>query len=165
MNPIILFLLLAVLPFQASPKSEAPPKSEWQTFVSQEGGFAVTFPGEPAGDTNESGMRYKVDLGPQTFGVVCAKQFDRSATPEKTMNDNADDFLKTCNGKLIKKSPISVNKNPGVAIRFKTSAPGGITEARYFLVKDQLFILLTFTRDGTPEADAQRFLNSFKLLQ
>jgi hypothetical protein len=159
MNPIILLLLLAVLPFQA------PPKSEWQTFVSQEGGFAVTFPGEPTGDSNESGLRYKVDLGPRTFAVVCAKQFNRSESPEKTLNDNADEFMKTCRGKLIKKSPITVARHPGVAIKFKTTEPGGVTEARYYLVKNQLFILLTFTRNGTPEDDAQRFLNSFKLLQ
>ena len=159
MKAIILLLLIAVLPIKASPQSG------WKTFVSEEGGFAVTFPEEPTGDSNESGMRYKVDLGPRTFGVVCAKDFTRAESPEKTLNNNADEFMKTCKGTLIKKSPISVGRHPGVAIRFKTTAPAGVTEARYFLVKEQLFILLTFTRNGTPEADAQRFLNSFKLLQ
>ena len=101
MKAIILLLLIAVLPIKASPQSG------WKTFVSEEGGFAVTFPEEPTGDSNESGMRYKVDLGPRTFGVVCAKDFTRAESPEKTLNNNANEFMKTCKGTLIKKSPIS----------------------------------------------------------
>ena len=159
MKAIILLLLTAVLQIKATPQSE------WKTFVSEEAGFAVSFPGEPAGDNNESGMRYKVDLGPRSFGVVCAKEFTKAASSEMTLNNTADEFLKVCKGTLIKKSPLTLNGFPGVAIRFKTTAPSGITEARYYLVKDQLYILLTFTSAGNTEDDAKKFLNSFKLLQ
>jgi hypothetical protein len=155
--------------------------ASWKEFSSQDGRFAVKFPGTPKEDTQSVGeFRLKIHRL-TTFAEYSVMYADY---PEWA-NDNdprvagsiLDDGLKGAvaevNSKLLEVQEVSLDGHPGRL--YKERMPdGSILRGKTFLVGHRLYQIAatTPTEEGAPaeetrfyQAVANKFLESFHLIQ
>lgn len=171
---VLSILLLSFLPLNVLPKSliynnlpqanKSKSATEWKEYISKTGNFSVMLPpGQPVEESTPQ-IRVRLDQGPRTYGVARLDGFKFAETAQKTVDGAADDFLNTSEGRLVDKKVIAIGGYPGSLIKFQTADPPGTTEARFFLVGRYMYAVIAFTRNGSSEDDATKFLNSFRLL-
>lgn len=171
---VLSILLLSFLPLNVLSKSliyynlpqanKSKPTTDWKEYISKTGNFAVMLPpGQPVEESTPQ-IRVRLDQGPRTYGVARLDGFKFAETAQKTVDGAADDFLNTSEGRLVDKKVIAIGGYPGSLIKFQTADPPGTTEARFFLVGRYMYAVIAFTRNGSSEDDATKFLNSFRLL-
>jgi hypothetical protein len=156
---IITILLLLVSAFQAKPA----PQPQWKIYLSPEGRFSVLLPNKPTEVNNGTELRCKLVDGPNTYAIARTGSLQQGHNADSSLDATAEEFVKISKGKLLNKSTVSLEGIPGVAVRFETPEPAGITEARYFQIGKELYILFAVTYKGGSEENAKKFLNSFKL--
>ena len=171
---VLSILLLSFLPLNVLPKpliyynlpqaNKSKPATDWKEYISKTGNFAVLLPpGQPVEESTPQ-IRVRLDQGPRTYGVARLDGFKFAETAQKTVDGAADDFLNTSEGRLVDKTVLAVGGYPGASIKFQTAEPPGTTEARFFLVGRYMYAVIAFTRNGSSEDEANKFLNSFRLL-
>ncbi|MEW6736094.1 MAG: hypothetical protein AB1489_32675 [Acidobacteriota bacterium] len=154
----LIFLLAMILPLQPIQQNN------WKEFSSKEGKFSVLLPNTPNNDSTDKELKFKLNIGPRVYGIVRTQEFQEGHTRRDTLDAMAKGFMTVSQGRLIDKKFITINNYPGVSIKFETDDPQGITEARYYLVGQYMYVLIAFTRTGNSEDNADKFLNSFRLL-
>jgi hypothetical protein len=145
----------------------------WHTY-SSEGKFSISFPIKPQeaprkmGDVN----LYVVSADPNAFSRYMVYHFDTNAKAdqlkqaefrEKMLDDGQRVLLGRLGGSP-KQTKITLDGHPGRAVEL-SEAGKGTTRLRLYLVQSRLYILAAQSRGGKdlPSADADRFLQSFKL--
>lgn len=173
---LIALILVLLLPAQSWSQKPLPPAKDakgagaatapqWKDFVSKAGGFSISMPGSPLDERDDSGLRFRLNQGPRVYGVACLTKFKRAETVGGTLSDKAQEFLDSAQGRLLDRGTVIVSDLPGVRIKFETPDPPGITEARFFITPTKkMYVLIAFTREGNSGDEAERFFNSFKLL-
>jgi hypothetical protein len=169
-------------PTPPPPPPTPTPKLDWQTFTSDEGGFSVLFPGQPAqatqvmtGSNGDSELiTYNWQAGPTLYTVGYS---DYSAADLKNLDPNdildvaLDGAVKNVKGKVLVKQEITLEQYPGrdVTIEFPDRpdyAGGGIVRLKLYLVNQRIYEVMTISVKADLLADAhKKFINSFTLLK
>lgn len=158
-------MILLCFGFSVAVKPQNKNGEQWKEFTSKEGQFSVLLPGAPLDERTEKDLRFRLNDGPRVYGVALLTEYEKGTTPDKTLEDLANKFVQSSQSRLIEKTPITLKKYPGLAVKLETPDPPGTTQLNYYLVEDKLFVLITFTRDGNSEEFADKFLKSFRLLK
>jgi hypothetical protein len=157
-----------------------PTQTTWQEFKSASGGFTVQMPGAPQEQTQsiasaagpldlhnfvveDRSIAYIVSYLDFPSGAITASDSD-------ALLDNAvDGSVKSGSGTLKSKSSLALGEYPGRLAEFTTAAngqtPATTIRAHYFLVRTRLYQVLAVAPQDQLPAEADTFLNSFKLFE
>lgn len=150
----------------------------WQSFDASEGGFRVTMPGKPvkgrdvlttaAGPlegvnyvytTPDQRVAYGIDYVDYPPDVV------RRNDPERILEAARDGLVGKLRGRVRDERRVSLEGQPGRAVELAL-ADGRFVRARLYLVGPRQYQVVVVTPDErTAAKDAQRFLDSFRLLR
>jgi hypothetical protein len=150
----------------------------WQTFDASEGGFRVSMPGKPtkgrdvlttaAGPlegvnyvytTPDQRVAYGIDYVDYPAEVV------RRNDPERILEAARDGLVGKLRGRVRDERRVSLEGRPGRAVDLAL-ADGRFVRARLSLVGQRQYQLVVVTPDERTAAnDAERFLESFRLLR
>jgi len=150
------------------------------SFTSEEGYFSISFPGKPT----ESSQEISTELGPLTIvlytydyrnGVYLASYLDypgeiiEQSDPNDLLNGAQSGAVGNVNGQLISSKDIDIETYPGREIVFnipksERMPPGGIAKARFYLVDNRLYQILSIQGGSKLSAATNQFLESFELL-
>lgn len=178
----VLILLVAGCTTSSTPNnagSETSPlptaeSSPWVTFKSQEGKFVVSFPVEPVqkeSTTSAGVVKRQVRAVLHDGQLVYSIQYADGAPPEdvrQMLTQSQAAMVQSQGGTVLEEDEIRLGDWYGRAFSFsfKSNSAPGLLHARIFLVDGRVFIL---TVAGSPErvseTDAERFFNSFSLLE
>ena len=140
----------------------------------------IGFPGKPT----ESSQKISTALGPLTIflytydyrnGVYLASYLDypgeiiEQSDPNDILNGAQSGAVGNVNGQLISSKDIDIATYPGKEIVFKIPKSermpaGGIGKARFYLVDNRLYQILSIEGGSKVSAAANQFLDSFELL-
>jgi len=162
---------------EASAKTDTPsqpPVDEaagWSVFTSEEGGFAVEFPGEPIREVEQD--EFGVDTHSYTAVVDEAEAAYTVMYTDFTDEDLADgpkavlDGITESLGEDLKSSKeITLDDHPGMQYVMQFDEDGVLMEVvqRVFLVNKRMYQTIVGVPAANPEqAKTDRFLDSFKL--
>ena len=150
----------------------------WKERRSNEAGFAVSTPGEmtrrsevlttAAGPLQSVSYVYAARDGKTSYGVDYADypaNVVRSNGPERVLDAAADALVTKVRGRQLTRGGLAIERNPGREMT--VAVPGsGFVRARIFLVGQRQYQVVAVTPDErTGVKDAERFLNSFKLVR
>ncbi len=149
----------------------------WKEHRSNEGGFAVSTPGEmtrrtdvlttPVGPLPSVGYIYSSSDRRTSYGVDYADypaNVARGIDPERLLDAVADELVRKVQGRQLQRGGLAIERNPGREMT--VAAPGGFVRARIFLVGQRQYQVVAVTPDErTGAKDAEKFLNSFKLVR
>jgi len=157
----------------------SPAQSNWQEFKSTSGGFTVQMPGTPK-DQAQSVAQATGDLTVHNFTaedgnnayIVSYVDFPSGAIAQNEadtiLDSTVDGSVSSGKGTLKSKSAITQGGYPGRLAEFTTAANGQVPatsiKAHYYLVKDRLYQVLAVAPLDRLPAEADKFLDSFKLL-
>jgi len=160
--PVLLFPLAAMQTVAAQ---------EWHTYAYPADGFSIAAPAEPVASrqavSGEEGTvqmhNYLLDLG---TAALYASTSDNAMVP----GANADEALKGAeqgavqnfHGRLVSDRRIVLSSYPG--IEMEADSDSAHFTARIYIVRSRLYLTLVVSAPGRPYADAERFLDSFRLL-
>ena len=150
----------------------------WQTFDASEGGFRATMPGKPtkgrdvlttaAGPldsvnyvytTPDQRVAYGIDYVDYPADVV------RRNDPERILEAARDGLVGKLRGRVRDERRVSLEGQPGRAVELALT-DGRFVRARLSLVGQRQYQLVVVTPDErTAAKEAQRFLESFRLLR
>lgn len=169
---LVMAVILLLLTFSFADAQQ----SIWKEFRSAKGRFSVLLPGAPASNI----FFVDTDAGPRqsnTFSysdtnlneyIIAYSEYQESKA-EKSSNEKLFDEIRNGiiiaqQGRLLKETPLSLGQYPGREIVVKK--PGGTVQIQRFYVVNNYFYQLSveIKNSDTVSADAERFLNSFKLL-
>ncbi len=174
-----LFLLLAALALLLSACSSAP--AEWKTYTSTGGNFSVLAPDTfhettqsvPSGPVNVDMHLFSLTRGSEVFMMLYADypaDLIQNADPDALLEGGVSGALNSLSATLVSKTDIQLSDALGKEFvgdvpAGKTLANGGQFKARAYLVHARVYALFVAAPKGKdPLADADKFLNSFKLL-
>jgi|GEM_PF-1351105 len=149
-------------------------------FTSEEGYFSISFPGMPT----ESSQEISTELGPITIflytyeyrnGVYLASYLDypgeiiEQSDPYDILDAAQSGAVGNVNGQLISSKDIDIATYPGKEIVFnipksERMPPGGIGKARFYLVDNRLYQIMSIQGGSKLSAATNQFLDSFELL-
>jgi hypothetical protein len=149
--------------------------AEWKTFAPQGGGFAMSFPGEPAEHKEKvqspAGMLaityFVVELHGTTYACSRAR-YPGGATKgdsQKRRLDNArDGAVASAKGKLETEKPIKLGSFDGRELLIRGDKSW--VRTRIYAVQNRLFQTMVFgSKEAVGGKDADQFLDSFKLVE
>ena len=168
-----------------SPEIRVTPSNEttlnqWHKFSSPDGSFEIYFPGQPFE------QQYSMDspsgkLDVRSYRFIGSASYFISytdypsaidGTDAKSILDRArDGGVRAVNGHLIRESPDSLKGHPGrpIVVDSPNGGPkGSIITNRVYLVGHRLFsmqVAISKDRNESLDAAAQKFLDSFKLVE
>ncbi len=149
----------------------------WQTFTSDKGKFTVEMPATPKESTQSVDTAlgkieltlYTAQVGTSAYLATFSDYPDvmSKADPAKVLDGAMNGAVTNVSGKILSSSDITINGNPGkeFSAEGKITNPGdGSVRGRIYLVKTRLYQLIVVgLKDQIPTADADRYLQSFKL--
>jgi hypothetical protein len=146
---------------------------DWKEFSSQECRCSAQYPGNPQPKTQA--MQTKVGTleakmfmleMPTAFYAMAYVDYPKDALgkkpPDELLDGARDGAVGNVKGKLGSETKISMNGYPGRELRIE--APGDLAlQARIYMVKERLYqILVVMPKSKESEAEAKKFLDSFK---
>jgi hypothetical protein len=151
----------------------------WKEYVFNDDGFAISAPSEPeltsqpiyvAGGTADAHV-YTTAVVPGTALMLFVFQRDRAdrRTTAQFHEQARQGSLDSVNGKLRKRSDLTLGKFAGVELEFEAQHPELDTRthqvrSRYFMVGRKIFHLVAIAPiDTTFPEDADRWFKSFRL--
>jgi hypothetical protein len=151
----------------------------WKEYVYRDDGFAMSAPSEPevtsqpiyvAGGTADAHV-YTIAAWPDIALMLFVFQRDRAdrRTTAQFHEQARDGSLGAVNGKLRKRSDVTLGKFVGVELEFEAQHPDLDTHthqvrSRYFVVGRKIFHLIAIAQlDGPFPEDADRWFKSFRL--
>jgi hypothetical protein len=164
---------LASLAFLTALAPAIASAQDWKEFNSQECRCSAQFPGTPQLKTQ--GMQTKVGTleakmfileMPSAFYATAYVDYPKEGlgkkAPDELLDGARDGAVGNVKGKLANETKISMNGYPGRELRIE--APGDLAlQARIYLVKERLYqILVVMPKAKEGEAEAKKFLDSFK---
>jgi hypothetical protein len=166
LTPLLFAGLLAAV-------SEAA-QTEWKEFVWREGRCSILMPGEPrelkipTGGVGDTFIRM-VEKGNNAWAVTYLDVPGMDKAPKDVITqalvNGRDGAAKSTNGKLLSDRDIKLGEHPGK--EFELELPGGMLRyrSRVYIVSGRLYqMVVTGPRDVVQGREADRFLESFKLL-
>jgi hypothetical protein len=171
-NRLGALLVASVVPLVAATPTRA--QTRWSTFAPAGEGFSIEVPGEPVpmGEpghyvygVNDWSFIIKVDpVSPTIRELVEARQRE----PLAWFLDRIGRGL-TNHGKatVVSSSSADFEGYPSLLISLEDQGEGLVVEGidRLVLTEEHLYMLITVGRKGSPRADAERFLGSFRLVK
>lgn len=172
---IILSFLIFPFPFI----NFYPSPCEARTFQSQEGQFSVNMPGTPKKSTtvhkNFTGKiletTYRLDTKTGNYSAAfsdlsgVATFFGGANTILKKAKEG---LLKNAGGREIRFTPTSLGEYPGRSLEFEIPKQGKSPpmqgRARFYLVKNRLYVIVGTRKEGLSLTPLENFLNSFRLV-
>ena len=151
---------------------------DWQTFDASEGGFRVAMPGKPTKGRDVlttaagplEGVNY-VYTTPDQRGAYGIDYVDypaevvRRNDPERILEAARDGLVGKLRGRVRDERRVSLEGQPGRAVELAL-ADGRVVRAQLYLVGQRQYQLVVVTPDErTAAKEAQRFLESFRLLR
>ena len=153
---------------------------EENSFTSEEGYFSISFPGKPT----ESSQEISTAIGSITIfmytyetrnGVYLASYLDyptevtEQLDPHDLLNEAQSGAVGNVKGQLISSTDIDIATYPGREIVFNIPKSGrmpsaGIGKARFCLVDNRLYQILSIQGGSKLSAATDQFLDSFELL-
>lgn len=148
-------------------------KSNQENFVSLDGGFSIALPqsisgfrGIPTNENVKSGSFFNWE---SPKGVFTASYIEYISTPndskgllELVSNNLIQQYLNK-GAELLKKEEFSFDGNPGIEVRMHLKV-GATAIARYYLVKDRLYVITSGWADKENGTTQLKVLDSFKLI-
>jgi hypothetical protein len=166
---LALFCLLSALP-------GALPESTWREVSSKEGGFSALMPDEPKTnviytETRKGGLyTHTISASDEEWNeyLVSWTEYPKDSiedrATEKTFNRMRDALVGFKEGKVLSDNALTLEGHPARAVTFETKDEQ-LTNVRFYFVENRLYQVMVHSRNGNKNAaDAERFLNSFKLL-
>jgi hypothetical protein len=150
--------------------------SEFKSFASTEGGFTVSFPGQP----EQSTSTFKAPLGNVELHVFrAARNKDKELYtltyndipnaqingdgPEKVLDAARDGGIEATHGKLIKETKVAL-ANANSSRDLEIEIQGATTYSRMILAGNRLYVIMSYPDGSKGSTDrAKAFLDSFKL--
>ncbi|MBA3694720.1 MAG: hypothetical protein H0W77_15040 [Acidobacteria bacterium] len=182
MNKFLLILSLTIISFSACYSQKQAQKLDWKEFVSDEGKFKATFPDVPKRFVEEldkqdgkfQSYRFEIEL-PRKWFAVSYYDTENSVTLNEDQLNARYDYLRDETLKLPKykyelmsERKISVNGKLGRETIFKVNNSTILT-TRMYRVGNRFFQVSTtihsLTADEAAKNDANRFLDSFQLIE
>lgn len=161
-------VLFSVLPLAAFQLAAA---QDWHTYSYPADGFSISAPAQPVASmqdvSGEAGLvkmhNYLLEL---STAALYASTSDDAALP----NSNPDEALKgaeqgaveNLHGRLVSEKRIALGSYPGVEM--EADSDSAHFTARIYIVRSRLYLTLVVSAPGKPYPDAERFLDSFRLL-
>lgn len=150
----------------------------WQTFDASEGGFRVTMPGKPtkghdvlttaAGPLDSVNYVYTTPDQRVAYGIDYVDyppDVVRRNDPDRILEAARDGLVGKLRGRVRDERRIDLEGQPGRAVELALG-DGRFVRARLYLVGQRQYQLVVVTPDErTGATDAQRFLDSFRLLR
>jgi hypothetical protein len=167
------FLLLIA----AQKKEKGRAGSGWKKFTSKEGAFEVLMPGIPSeekktlqlGSGSTDLNLFVVERKKEEAAYIVAYcEFPESslqgASPEQRLDYGRNRAVSRSRGKLVVEKKIKLGSYPGRELRFETEGKG-LVRQRMFAVKDKLYLVMVAgPKESAVSVEADKFLDSFKLL-
>jgi hypothetical protein len=171
-----LFAILAASGCGGTPQGQTPSAVQKADFTSDDGKFAAAFPGLPklkpeivAGKTIKTYLfeypagAYAVAYADAGFGDA---ELQQPGFVEHLLDSARDGCLAKVQGKLVSEQKITLDGNPGREIKLELPEQKGLMRDRVYLARARLYQVMVV---GKPwfvnSADADQFLNSFKLIK
>jgi hypothetical protein len=158
------------------PVEPAPPPAEdaGKPFTSTDGGYTITFPGEPTEQTQsmptENGTLdihiAALDLGNAAYLAGWQVQPKKASKDPKEVLDGAQSgMLESFPGaKVLSQKDIKLDGTyPGRDLVVRLADPDATQFSRYYLVGDHLYQMAAIAEGEGDPAKAAKFLDSFKL--
>jgi hypothetical protein len=156
-----------------------PTPTEWQTFTSKNGHFAVLMPGTPKSDVDSvETLIGTVDLHSfmvetDEFAYFVAygdfpPTFVQGADTDAMLDGAREGALADVRGTLVSERRISVQGFPGRELWIEASAGNqkGLAQARMILVGNRFYqVLVVGPKERFAESQAERFLNTFQVIR
>jgi hypothetical protein len=155
----------------------APPAETWVAHQSTTGGYSALFPVEPKTTSNKqatnageievnSAMATHADTSFAVATTDYPPDFIEPGDAETMLDDGRDGMVATYNGTVVKDEKIKLGDHPGRAVTIEADAQGVTVKiiSRFYLVDNRLYqLMIVGMKDKINEADATKFLDSFKL--
>jgi hypothetical protein len=166
-------VLLCALCVSAVNADDKPPPG-WQVVAPKNAGFSIFMPGRPqtqkrnvptkAGNSELVTYVVPTRLGTFNLGYSESKQA-ANVKPEKLFDDFRDQMVKQFQGTVKEEKTFDLDSHPGREILLETAKRGYVRE-RFILVDDRLYtISVTGAREWVTGPEANRFFESFKLVE
>jgi hypothetical protein len=165
--------LVALLILFCRGASAADAPAKWQTFVSEEGGFSVLFPGtprpivDPPDPNGTKSHQFLVELG-RTAYIVGYTDYKFGTfvghTPQQVLDNARDKLVKGQPVKLLEDKAIALAGRAGREVAFEEK--DGFTQIYdLYLVGDRLYQVISAGPKGHDKsAAAIRFRDSFRFI-
>ncbi|MCL5275564.1 MAG: hypothetical protein M1434_12605 [Chloroflexi bacterium] len=150
----------------------------WQDFSSDKGKFTVTMPATPKESSQSVDTAagkidlylYTAQVGTSAYLVSFSDypaDMMSQADPAKVLDGAMNGAVTNISGTILSSQDITLSGNPGkdFSAEGKIKNPGdGSVRGRIYLVKNRLYqIIVVGMKDQIPTADADKYLQSFKL--
>lgn len=159
--------------FQSDPPADT--ELDWRELRSQPGHFHVLMPGKPKPD--HSSLNTEVGVVDMYYWIATQAPFSfvtmyadyppssvKELDPQKLLANARDGMVNNIGGTLLSDENIHLNDHPGREIRMSVQNGDMLGQARLFLVRNRLFILICITdRQHGFSPAIHKFLNSFTL--
>ncbi len=152
--------------------------AEWVDFESDEGEFAVLMPANPQTQRKTvptpigpmKVVMYTHDAGAEAY-IVGFSDYPKAVleklTPEKMLSDGVKGGIAKIRGTKKSEKNINLDGYPGKEYTFTIPSSripgGGKGKARMYMVENRLYQILALGKKSAPEADFNKFLDSFEL--
>lgn len=160
--PLLLFPLVAAQPATAQ---------EWHTYAYPADGFSISAPGEPvasmqdvSGDEGTVQMHnYLLDVGTAAlYASTSDNAMVPGANPDEALRGAEQGAVQDFHGRLVSDRRIVLSSYPG--IEMEADSDSAHFTARIYIVRSRLYLTLVVSAPGRPYPEAERFLDSFRLL-
>jgi hypothetical protein len=169
-------------PVAASPPSVAAPPAAaaGKSLVpySSPGGFSVLAPpnvthGQQVRDTPQGPVEIHLTQASDPVKninyLVSYSKFQpgglAKSSPKALLTSERDELVKSLNGQLLSSEEVTVSEMPGMEFTADVPASQRRVSARILQGKDEVYTLVTSYPPGAEPAEAQAFLQSFRLTQ
>ncbi len=146
------------------------PVSGWRNYVSPLGKYSVDFPGNP---------KIEKQMQPTAVGMIDIHAAAVEPRPNNALMVMYNDYPSSplfdtsaalngagqgwqTQGTVLSQSDIRLDGHRGIEIRFKANSPSAFRMVRLYMVGNRMYQLI-YAGDSIPEADVQRFMDSFRV--
>lgn len=165
-------------PADPKPAELAPPPADdgWKPFTSTDGGYTITFPGEPTEQTQSMPMPdgsgnldihiAALDLGSAAYLAGWQVQPKKASKDVKEVLDGAQSGMLSSfpGAKVLSQKDIKLDgAYPGRDLVVKLADPDATQFSRYYLVGDHLYQMAAIAEGAGDPTKAAKFLDSFHL--
>jgi hypothetical protein len=162
--PLLVASLVVLSPFAIA--------QDWKTYSYPADGFSVSAPSSPVASTqNVTNADGTVEMHNYLVDVGSAALYASVAEDASLLKKNTEEALKgaekgavdNVHGRLVSDKRIVLGDYPGIEVEVENDTAH--FTARIYIVRSTLYLMLVVTGLGKPYPDAQRFLDSFHLIQ
>lgn len=161
--PVLLVLLLGSAPRTVR-------AAGWKAWSPADHSFSISFPTSPETQTNNQGTHpvqiVVAKTASENFSVMFQDRNAEAATAlmsRQLLDGVCDAYLGSAPWKLLKKRDLNLGNHPGRELEVKDESSRTISLWRFYIVGKRVYQLTAVRPSGAPPANAQRFLQSFRL--